>query len=150
MKPIRPSEWITPKPWPSRSMYFLDFGLGQICRGCGECTTCTACPPSTLGPTTTPITSPIPAPTPNPLSVPVPTWIDVVTSTTSGLTTYDYDCSVCENLTSAQEQALASYDNGGKNIVCDPTCLDNSSDPSHCNCKSVCLGCWIQYYVNSL
>lgn len=131
-------------------MYFVDFGLGQICRGCGDCTTCTACPASTLEPTTTPITSTTTAPTPNLASTPVPTWIDGVTSTTPGVTTYDNDCSKCENLTSAQEQALASYNNSGKKIVCDPTCLDNSSDPSHCNCKSVCLGCWTQIDANSL
>lgn len=27
------------------------------------------------------------------------------------------------------------YDGGGKIIVCDPTCNDGVSDPSHCNCK---------------
>lgn len=47
----------------------------------------------------------------------------------------DYDCSVCSNLTTAEEEALASYDNGGKIIVCDPTCLDGVTDPIHCNCE---------------
>lgn len=47
----------------------------------------------------------------------------------------DGDCSACSNLTKAQEEALASYDNGGKRIVCDRTCMDGVSDPSHCNCK---------------
>ena len=47
----------------------------------------------------------------------------------------DLDCSPCEDLTDAQVKALAAYDNGGKQIVCDPTCLDGVSDPTHCNCK---------------
>ena len=49
----------------------------------------------------------------------------------------EYNCSVCYNLTTAQEEALASYYNGGKKIVCDPTCLDESrvTDPTHCNCE---------------
>lgn len=45
-----------------------------------------------------------------------------------------YDCAVCSDLTTAEKEALASYDNGGKKIVCDPTCLDGVSDPTHCNC----------------
>ena len=51
--------------------------------------------------------------------------------------TAEYNCSVCYNLTTAQEEALASYDNGGKNIVCDPSCLDESgvTDRTHCNCE---------------
>jgi len=51
--------------------------------------------------------------------------------------TAEYDCSVCYNLTTAQEEALASYDNGSKKVVCDPTCLDESgvTDPTHCNCE---------------
>ena len=55
----------------------------------------------------------------------------------SVLATAEYDCSVCSNLTTAQEEALASYDNGSKKIVCDPTCLDESgvTDPTHCNCE---------------
>lgn len=47
----------------------------------------------------------------------------------------EFDCSTCEDLTDAQVQALAGYDNGGKQIVCDPTCLDGVSDPTHCNCE---------------
>ena len=47
----------------------------------------------------------------------------------------EYDCSLCEDLTDAQIEALAAYDNGGKEIVCDPTCLDGISDPIHCNCE---------------
>lgn len=46
-----------------------------------------------------------------------------------------FDCSVCESLTSAEIEALAKYDNGGKKIVCDPTCLDGVTDPLHCNCE---------------
>lgn len=34
-----------------------------------------------------------------------------------------------------QEEALAMYDGGGKVIVCDPTCNDGVSDPSHCDCE---------------
>lgn len=51
--------------------------------------------------------------------------------------TGEYDCSVCYNLTTAQEEALASYDDGGKKIFCDPTCLDESgvTDHTHCNCE---------------
>lgn len=48
----------------------------------------------------------------------------------------EYDCDVCENLSDAEVEALAMYDNGGKQIICDPTCLDGVSDPTHCNCKS--------------
>ena len=49
--------------------------------------------------------------------------------------TSDFDCSVCSNLTDVQQEVLASYDNGGKRIVCDPTCLDRIADPTHCNCE---------------
>lgn len=48
----------------------------------------------------------------------------------------EFDCSACEDLTDAQIEALAKYDDdGGKAIVCDPTCLDGVSDPLHCNCE---------------
>ena len=47
----------------------------------------------------------------------------------------EHECSVCFNITSAQEEALGSYDNGGKKIVCDPACLDGVTDPIHCNCE---------------
>lgn len=48
----------------------------------------------------------------------------------------DYgDCDICSDLSSAQLEALAMYDNGGKKVVCDPTCLDGVSDPIHCNCE---------------
>ena len=47
----------------------------------------------------------------------------------------DVDCSACSNLTDVQQEVLASYDNGGKRIVCDPTCLDGVTDPTHCNCE---------------
>ena len=42
----------------------------------------------------------------------------------------------CADITAAQQEALDSYDNGGKIIVCDPTCVDGVSDPIHCNCES--------------
>lgn len=42
---------------------------------------------------------------------------------------------VCYDLTDAQAEALANYDNGGKTVVCDPTCLDSSVDNQHCNCE---------------
>ena len=45
------------------------------------------------------------------------------------------DCSACSNLTDVQQEVLASYDNGGKRIVCDPICLDGVTDPTHCNCE---------------
>ena len=45
------------------------------------------------------------------------------------------DCSVCVNVSAAQVEALATYDNGGKQIVCDPACVDGVSDPTHCNCE---------------
>lgn len=48
----------------------------------------------------------------------------------------DDECSVCSNLTDEQVAVLASYDNGGKQVVCDPTCLDGVTDPLHCNCES--------------
>ena len=48
----------------------------------------------------------------------------------------EYDCDVCANLSDAESEALAMYDNGGKQIICDPTCLDGVTDPIHCNCKS--------------
>lgn len=45
------------------------------------------------------------------------------------------DCDVCSGLSIAQVEALAMYDDGGKQIICDPTCLDSSYDPTHCNCE---------------
>lgn len=48
---------------------------------------------------------------------------------------HEHDCDICSDLSSTQLEALAAYDNGGKKIVCDPTCLDGVSDPIHCNCK---------------
>lgn len=36
-----------------------------------------------------------------------------------------------------QVEALASYDNGGKVVVCDPTCDDGSGNSSHCNCECI-------------
>ena len=47
----------------------------------------------------------------------------------------DFDCSPCEDLSEAEMEELAKYDNGGKFVVCDPTCLDGVSDPIHCNCE---------------
>ena len=47
----------------------------------------------------------------------------------------EFDCSPCDNLSDAEVEELAKYDNGGKRVVCDPTCLDGVSDPTHCNCE---------------
>ena len=41
----------------------------------------------------------------------------------------------CADISPAQQEALANYDNGGKIIVCDPTCEDKNGDPMHCNCE---------------
>lgn len=47
-----------------------------------------------------------------------------------------FDCSPCEDLSEGQIEALANYDDEGvKEIVCDPTCLDGVTDPLHCNCE---------------
>ena len=46
---------------------------------------------------------------------------------------HEHECGLCSDLSSTQLEALAAYDNGGKKIVCDPTCLDGVSDPIHCN-----------------
>ena len=46
-----------------------------------------------------------------------------------------YTCDVCFDLLLDQRDVLAMYDNGGKRIVCDPTCVDNVSDHTDCNCK---------------
>ena len=108
-----------------------DFGIGQICRGCGECSTCTPCP--TPFPTPTPEVVPSQAPATSPVSVPATSPTDTMTPSTPEPT--EHECSVCFTITSAQEEALGSYDNGGKNIVCDPTCLDGVTDPIHCNCE---------------
>ena len=48
---------------------------------------------------------------------------------------FDVECNVCFDLTPHQVNVLDMYDNGGKEIVCDPTCLDEVSDHTHCNCK---------------
>ena len=49
----------------------------------------------------------------------------------------EFDCGPCADLSDDEVEALAKYDNGGKTIVCDPTCLDGVSDPIHCNCEYV-------------
>ena len=108
-----------------------DFGLDQICRGCGECITCTPCPMTT--PTPAPEMIPSRVPTTSPVSVPAASPTEIMTPSTPEPT--EHECSVCFNITSAQEEALGSYDNGGKKIVCDPTCLDGVTDPIHCNCE---------------
>lgn len=54
------------------------------------------------------------------------------------------DCAACSNISDAQAEALADHDNGGKTIVCDPTCLEVGGDPSHCNyfgLGQICRGC---------
>lgn len=114
------------------------------------------CPtPSPLeGATPSPVTpSPVGQSTPSPVQAPSASATAPPTSVPEGATpsptvgtggstetqppvTVDSDCAVCSNVSSAQLEALASYDNGGKRIVCDPTCVDGVSDPSHCNCKS--------------
>ena len=48
---------------------------------------------------------------------------------------FEYECNACFDLTPHQANVLDMYDNGGKEIVCDPTCLDEVSDHTHCNCK---------------
>ncbi|CAM9936328.1 unnamed protein product [Ectocarpus sp. 4 AP-2014] len=49
----------------------------------------------------------------------------------------DYDCAACSSLSNAQVEALASYDNGGKRVVCDVDCLSSSPyDVASCNCES--------------
>lgn len=45
------------------------------------------------------------------------------------------ECAACFDLTDAQREVLASYGEGGKQIICDPTCEDGVSDVSHCNCE---------------
>eukprot|EP00903_Cladosiphon_okamuranus_P020353 g18673.t1 len=54
------------------------------------------------------------------------------------------EIAMCADISPAQEEALAMYDNGGKIIVCDPTCTDGYSDPSHCDYFGLgqkCRGC---------
>ena len=46
-----------------------------------------------------------------------------------------YDCDVCSDLSQDEQAVLDMYDNGGKRIVCDPTCLDSGADRTHCDCK---------------
>ena len=101
----------------------------------GEAQKCTPGPtPALTTPTSTP--SPItttpttPAPT---ISTPPTTAPTTASPPTGGLE--PYDCTMCSDLTDAQKEALAGYDNGGKKIVCDPTCVDGISDPIHCNCE---------------
>ncbi|CAM9652063.1 unnamed protein product, partial [Laminaria digitata] len=56
----------------------------------------------------------------------------------------EFDCSPCTDLSATQVEVLATYDNGGKQVVCDPTCLDGVSDPKHCNyfgLGQICRGC---------
>ena len=132
-----------------------DFGLGQICRACGECSTCVACPTTASG------DSPAPAPTPGATKAPagmVPAapadthslttsapMVDSISGVGSGKTftsggndeEEDDECAPCMDLTDGQVRALDSWDNGGKRIVCDPTCLDGVSDRTHCNCEYV-------------
>ena len=52
----------------------------------------------------------------------------------------------CADISPAQQEALDSYDNGGKIIVCDPTCVDH---PVHCNCESKLL-CAVLMYNHEL
>ena len=43
---------------------------------------------------------------------------------------------MCADISEAQKEALSNYDNGGKVIVCDPTCEAAGGNPMHCNCES--------------
>ena len=47
----------------------------------------------------------------------------------------DFDCSPCGNLSEAELEELAKYEDGGKLVFCDPTCLDEGADLTHCNCE---------------
>lgn len=122
----------------------IDFGLGQICRGCGDCSECMPCPSRSIVPTSTPSLYTAGSPTSSPFATsesimttsPVPAMTDVGTPLTSDFSIDD--CSACSNLTPAQEKVLGSYDNGGKMIVCDSRCVDGVSDQTHCNCKYIC------------
>eukprot|EP00752_Nemacystus_decipiens_P017851 g16007.t1 len=122
-------------------------------------------PAPTPGPTPEPTPEPVPEvgrdaspttpspviPEPEPTPAPVAADLDVPQDKpTEPTPTADEDdvCAdrgaVCYDLTDAQEEALAKYDNGGKTVVCDPTCLDSSVDPLHCNyfgLDQVCRGC---------
>lgn len=100
----------------SLTLFSVDFGLDQICRGCGNCSDCVTCPSGSI-----------------------PSAADSTqTSAASLLTPDSYDCSTCFNLTTAQNEELTNSDDGEKTIVCDLTCLDGVSDPIHCNCKYIC------------
>lgn len=57
------------------------------------------------------------------------------TATAHGRRLQSTDCSVCFDLTDAQEEQLANEAGGMKQIVCDLTCEDGITDPLHCNCK---------------
>ncbi|CAM9934883.1 unnamed protein product [Ectocarpus sp. 6 AP-2014] len=158
------------------------FGLGQICRGCGECSSCEPCPGTTPAPDTTssptmmpdlgfddlftptPVTLETPAPSAKPVKhTPSPETPETTPPTVAETpepevptpsptmmplgadgAVDDDECSVCSNLTDEQVAVLASYDNGGKQVVCDPTCLDGVTDPLHCNyfgLGQICRGC---------
>ena len=99
------------------SLCSADFGLGQICRGCGECTDCVPCP---VPDKTTPAPS---------------EGYTEEGSETLEEGSEDDGCSACSNLSEDQLAVLGTYDNGGKRVVCDPTCLDDSYDRTQCNCK---------------
>lgn len=47
----------------------------------------------------------------------------------------EFDCSPCDDLSDAEVEELAKYENGGKLVFCDATCLDEDADLTHCNCK---------------
>ncbi|CAM9211322.1 unnamed protein product [Ectocarpus sp. 12 AP-2014] len=159
------------------------FGLGQICRGCGECSLCEPCPGTTPAPETTssptmmpdlgfdittpsPVKPETPAPSAKPVmhtpspetpettpptvvetpesEVPTPSPTMMPLGADGAVDDADDECSVCSNLTDEQVEVLASYDNGGKQVVCDPTCLDGVADPLHCNyfgLGQICRGC---------
>ena len=85
------------KTSPSFLMYVpltllsVDFGLGQICRGCGNCSDCILCPFTTMVPTPTPSLYKTGAPTSSPFATlepvtttaPVSTWTPAPSLSTS-------------------------------------------------------------------
>lgn len=127
-----------------------DFGLGQICRGCGDCSSCTPCPardytlaPSPCG-TEAPVSVPDPADTLPPTSAPIvaSTLSPIVTPAITSINDDEKEndgselgCSACADLSDAEVEALAMNDRGIERVACDPTCLDGVSSPLHCNCN---------------
>lgn len=107
--------------------YSADFGLDPICRACGECSDCVPCPDVSGGETLSPTVSDDETPSPTE---------DYAEETSGKLGEGLEDaCNACFDLTPDQLDVLSKYDNGGKDIVCDQTCLDSDYDHTHCNCE---------------